>query len=252
MAFWRGLSGGGVMFAILVLRHGHGFVRQVRQTGAPGLGLVSWSVAGTLTFAFAVRWSTVADAAAVYAAMPFLTAALAWFVWRMPSSRSTLIAAGVAALGVGATMLGTADSGTWTGAALMVVSTGCFALQCVLLRRHPAVPVPIFVMLTSLLCAALMWPLSSRVAVGEVLVLVLSGVIQGTLGDWMFARGAQLLAPSRTALLATLDLPIGTVVAWLVLAEAPSAATLVGGGIVVAAVAGNVLWDLRGRPQQAG
>ena len=56
----------------------------------------------------------------------------------------------------------------------------------------------------------------------------------------LFIAGAKRLPPVDTALIGALDAPLAPVWVWLVFAETPAMATLIGGGIVFAAVLAHI------------
>ena len=236
--FWRGLGGGVAMLVVMALRHGLAAQAEFRRMGSAGLAVAGWSVAGTLLFVIALRLSTVADIAAIYAILPFVAAALARLLWGVGSDRGTLIAAAFALLGTVLTLQGSLGSGALTGNLVAFVMTLAYAMQVLLLGRHPDIPVMPTVVLGSLTCAALSVQVADPLAIAprEILILVGSGIFQGVLADFLFMRGSQRLPPTRTALLTTLDAPIAAASAWLVLAEQPADFTLIGGGLIVATV----------------
>jgi drug/metabolite transporter (DMT)-like permease len=62
----------------------------------------------------------------------------------------------------------------------------------------------------------------------------------------MLVTASRYLPPAEVALLTLLEVVLGPLWAWLGVGETPSAATLAGGTIVLAAVAGNELVALFG------
>ena len=54
------------------------------------------------------------------------------------------------------------------------------------------------------------------------------------------------------ALIGTLQTPLGTLWVWLAFSEVPTAATLAGGALVMAAVVGDIAIRRRAAPDQAG
>ncbi len=241
--FWRGLGGGLAMLAVLLVRHGLRAPDQFRNIGPAGLSVVAWSVAGTLLFVIALRLSTVADVAAIYAILPFAAAAAARILWGVDSDRGTLVAAAFALLGTVLTLQGSVGSGTWGGNLVAFVMTLAYAMQVLLLGRHPELPVMPTVAMGSLTCAALSLPMADPLAATprDILILLGSGIFQGVLADYLFMRGSQRLPATRTALLTTLDAPIAAVSAWLILAEQPADLTMIGGGVIVATVTVHTL-----------
>ena len=72
-------------------------------------------------------------------------------------------------------------------------------------------------------------------------LLALFGVSQFGLGLLLLAFGTPLVSATRGALLGVLQTPLGTLWVWLAFAEQPAMLTLIGGGIVLAAVVADML-----------
>jgi drug/metabolite transporter (DMT)-like permease len=62
-----------------------------------------------------------------------------------------------------------------------------------------------------------------------------------------FALGAKLLPAIETGLIAALDAPLAPVWVWFAFGETPSAATILGGIVVFAAVFGHIVLSARSR-----
>jgi drug/metabolite transporter (DMT)-like permease len=65
------------------------------------------------------------------------------------------------------------------------------------------------------------------------------------LGFGLFALGARWLPPTETALITALDAPLAPFWVWLVFGETPGTATMIGGIIVMVAVATHLGWQQR-------
>jgi drug/metabolite transporter (DMT)-like permease len=70
----------------------------------------------------------------------------------------------------------------------------------------------------------------------KVLELALFGTAQFGLGLLLLITGSRLISAARTSLLANLELPFAPLWVWLAFDEVPSRSTVVGGGIVCAAM----------------
>jgi drug/metabolite transporter (DMT)-like permease len=74
----------------------------------------------------------------------------------------------------------------------------------------------------------------------DLIILALFALVNQVMGFGLFALGARMLPPMETALVTALDAPLAPLWVWLFLAETPSAATLIGGGIVLTAVIAHI------------
>ncbi len=100
MLFWRGLFGGLLIAGYVVWRDGPLALAALRRIGRPGLVAAGCSTAATICFINALRETSVADVLVINATAPFMTAAMAWAWTGVRERRSTLLASGVALLGV--------------------------------------------------------------------------------------------------------------------------------------------------------
>jgi drug/metabolite transporter (DMT)-like permease len=57
--------------------------------------------------------------------------------------------------------------------------------------------------------------------------------------------GSRLIPATETALISTLETPLGPVWVWLAFGEVPTTAAFVGGAIVLAAVVGHIVAESR-------
>lgn len=104
--------------------------------------------------------------------------------------------------------------------------------------------------LSALLSALAAWPLSQAldVSAAELTLLALFGLVNSALGLTLFTLGARRLPAVETALIGALDAPFAPIWVWLAFAETPGPATLIGGGIVFAAVAAHIWTSARKAP----
>ncbi len=133
-----------------------------------------------------------------------------------------------------------------------------FAVATVFLRRRRQVQMLPAAALAALL-AALVAVFAARprsTDAGDLLLLALFGAGQLGLGMILFTAGARRIPVAEASLIAVLESVLGPVWVWLAIGENPGLPSLIGGVIVLAALAGHTAADLRrerrGAPAQAG
>src|SRR5579862_8100261 len=104
MIAWRGIFGAAGLCAVLAVSREES-TRRFASLGWLGWLFVAQSAAGMMFYLLALRHTTVASVAVIYATAPFLAAALGWMVLRERPSASSL-AASLAALAGVAVMVG--------------------------------------------------------------------------------------------------------------------------------------------------
>ena len=241
--FWRGLFACPAIAALVLWTHGGGVWAALRGMGAAGWLVALCDVVVSVTYVAALALTAVADVAVVYATVPLLTAALARLALREPLRAGVVVGGLAAAAGVAVMVGGAAGERNLLGIALAVVMTGGMAAMTVLVRRHRDVPLAPAALASALVTTFVALPLASaEVPDGARLgVLAPFGAVQMALGLVLFILGSRLVPPAEAALLTCLEAPLAPVWVWLAFAELPDAATWVGGGVVLAAVAGHLL-----------
>ncbi|SKA15834.1 EamA-like transporter family protein [Enhydrobacter aerosaccus] len=243
MLFWRGVFGGLFLVGMLVWRERTKTLRAVLAIGRDGILIGLCSAVATVCFINAMRLASVADVLVIDATIPFLTAGIAWLVIGEREDRITL-AASVAAFTGMIIMAGPAVAeGHFLGDLLALVMATLMSLVLVLIRRRPDVSMLPAVGLSAFLCAAIVSPLARPFSVdaSDIALLALFGASQFGLGLLLLSLGTPLVSATRGALIGVLQTPLGTLWVWLAFAEAPGAATLAGGLVVIAAVVADIV-----------
>lgn len=244
---WRGLFGGAFVGAFLISRHGREAWRMTRGMGWPGWIVTACSTAAMSAFIPALKLTSVANVAIIYATVPFFAAFLAWAWHGERASRPVLVASAIALLGIGITVTGSGAGGTALGDLVALFTTAASAAMIVALRHYRAIPLLPTACLANLLGALLALPFAAPLdlASGDLVNLALFGFFQITLGLTLFTIGSRLIPASNAALINVLESPLAPFWVWLAFGDVPSAATLVGGAVVLAAVVGQLWWDNR-------
>ncbi len=247
--FWRGCFGGLFIGLFTVWRLGRETLPSLRALGWRGWVITALSTSAMLTFIPALKLTTVANVAVIYAATPFVAAALSWAWLKERPSGRTLVACAAALVGVAITVGGATDAGGRWGDGLTLVMTIAVALMMVAVRRWPAVPLLPMACLSNWLGMLLSWPFADPGAVSLAGLggLALFGLFQMTLGLTLFSFGSRLVPPTEAALIGVLDTPLSPLWVWLAFGEVPSLYAVGGGAVIVAAVAGNILGEAQPR-----
>jgi drug/metabolite transporter (DMT)-like permease len=249
MLFWRGLFAGLMILGIIIVQERRRTLAAMRAVGRPGLAVALCSTAATILYLNAFRRTSVADVAVIFAAAPFVTAGLGWLWLGIAEPWSTLTASLVALLGVSIMVGGAVTDGHLIGDLLAFGMTVCMAMMMLILRRQQATPMLPAACLSALLCPLAVWPFGAPLAVGggDMLNLFLFGTTQFGLGLALLTVGGRWVSATENALLNTLEAPLAIAWVWLCFAETPAVTSLVGGGIVVAAVVAQVWYGNRSR-----
>lgn len=250
MLFWRGLFGGAAVFALFFFMEKGDGLKVLRSLRWPAWAVAVLSAAAMISGIGAFRFTTVANAMVIYATVPFVTAAIAYFVIGERPSRSTLIGSTVALAGVGVMLWGSELGGTLFGQFLAVLTTLCMATFTTLMRRHRDVPMLPAMAISSWLCALAGFFFSSGIAVSttDFLLCVAFGIFQSASGLALYAIGSRRIPAAEATLLAALEVPLTPLWVFVFLGETPNLQTLLGGSIVLAALFTHIIAEFRRRP----
>jgi drug/metabolite transporter (DMT)-like permease len=247
--FGRAGFGGlcGLIVAFFDWRAGRLDLARLKTPVAPLVVLLSsTAISG---YVAALMTTTVADVLVIYATLPFIAAGLARLVTGETPSRRTMIAAGVALIGVLVMVADGLGDGRFLGQALSLFMTAGFAGLVVLQRRDPGLPVAPINALAALVASAFGFAVagSLRMTAFDVVDLFFFGVSTITVAFALFMEGAKTVPPAEASLIAMLDVVMGPLWVWIAFRERPSAATFVGGLFVLAAAAWRIAPELRRR-----
>ena len=256
--FWRGVFCASFLAAVTALRERGDTARVLAGMGPSGLGVsVCFAIASTC-FIMALDRTAVANVLIIQSLSPFMAGLLGWAWMGERVAGRTWIAMSVALLG-SAIMLSryvhtTPAAGSLSGDLLAFTVALSFASAIVLLRRGRQVQMLPAAGLAALLTAVFA-SLSARPRAADardLVLLAIFGAGQLGLGMILFTAGARRIPVAEASLIAVLESVLGPVWVWLLLGENPGLPSIVGGVIVLAALAGHTAADLRLERSVAG
>jgi drug/metabolite transporter (DMT)-like permease len=242
---YRGASTGLAMVILVALRRRH---RPVDFSAiAPASWVAGVVLAGTsMLYILALGRTTAATTVFLLAAAPIVAAVIGWLWLGERVARSTILAIASTSIGVTITVGAGLDVGAGTGllfASLIPVSIGIYS---VLMRSAPDVdPVVPTLIAGSVLAvvagtAALMTD-GLAVSLRDAALATLSGGIALGIGLPFFNLGHRSVPAARVPLLLMTEVVLAPLWVWIWPGEVPSAATLVGGAVILASVVGLVV-----------
>ena len=258
VVFWRSLWAAAFLIAFMAWRDGpRGTVKLFRGMGLPGLAVAVCFATASTCFVVALAYTKVANILLMQAGVPLLAALLSWLLFREKVSVATWAAIAGVIVGVAIMVsesLGGAVSPIGDGLALLIAFM--FSVATVITRRFAQVRMTPATCLGTIFAALFAASQASQFAVSprDMGFLFAFGVVNLGVGLAFFATGARLIPAAIAALLGTFEPILGPVWVWLVHGEVPSARTMVGGVVVVAALFVHIGLELRrqSRPARPG
>jgi drug/metabolite transporter (DMT)-like permease len=242
-AFWRSLFLCAVIAALLFAQYRSGAIRKLVSIGWPGLvSSLSWAAMLTC-FMLALSLTTVANALLMMGVLP-LCAAIAGrlFLGERVAAHTWLAITGAAA-GIGVMFHDALHSGNLAGSliALVVPVAAAANTVAVKLGRGQVDLVPAL-LLGGVISVLIAWPLAAPFSASPRDLALYGGlaVFQLALPCILLVRVVlPRLSAAEVGLLSLLEVVLGPLWVWLALGEEPAGAVIVGGLVVLAAVAVN-------------
>jgi drug/metabolite transporter (DMT)-like permease len=225
---------------VAVLTRGH--VVSAFRLSRGELGVAVATATASTSFIVAINHAGVANVLFMQALSPILAALIAWVVLHERVAPRTWLAMGVALAGV-AVMVGGPGGLRGLGLVLSIVMTTAFATALVITRHRRDVSMAPALCLSQVLVFACAAPFAepSTIDGRNLMYIAALGIGQIGLGLVFMTIGARLIPASEVALITLLEIVLGPLWVWIVLSERPSTSTLVGGAIVLAAVAAQAM-----------
>jgi drug/metabolite transporter (DMT)-like permease len=243
MVFWRSAVMAAVVALWLLLRHRGRAVAAIRAVGAAGCGSALLLTGAFVGYVLSIQSNAVASTMLVMSATPLVAAALARLLLGEKLTRPTLLAIGLASVGIAIMFGDGVGHGHAAGSALAFLVALCFGGNIVLLRRYRHVDMVPAMLLAGIVSALLTLPFAGAFAVPvrDIAILAVMGVFQLALGLFLFVRGTPYLSAAEVGLLGLLETVCAPLWVWIGIGEQPPAAALLGGALVLVAVVGQSL-----------
>ena len=238
---YRGLSTALVMVLLIIVR------RSGRPVSFAGVSWRTWAAALVLAvtsmlYILALSRTSAATTLFLLAAAPVFAAIIGWVLLRERVEQSTLIAIGITAVGVTIMVGAGLDAGSALGlffAALIPVLVGLYSvIQRSVARVDPVIPTLIAAVFLTLGSGVIALSDSGLGVSGRDLTMaVISGGFAMGLGLPLFNLGHRSVAAARIPLLIMTEVVLAPLWVWIWPGETPDAGTLIGGAVIMSAVA---------------
>jgi drug/metabolite transporter (DMT)-like permease len=250
IVFWRSIFMVIFMLGVLALWHRTSVFKKIGEVGTQGLLAGAFLASTFFFFILSITHNTVANTLVLMSTLPFFVAFFGRIFLGELVSLRTWVSIAVALSGIILMFADGIDSGQSLGNFLALGVPTAFALNIVILRRaHASVSMVPAVMLAGLFSIVvslpLAWPLTATLH--DLTVLCIMGWVQLGTGCLLMTIATRHLSAAEVGLLALLETTFGPIWVWLGIGERPTAIALVGGLIVIGALLGNGLLDMRNR-----
>lgn len=246
IVFWRSATASLFLFLYMLIRHGRHVPHLFLHMGWPGLIVALCYTSASISLIIALSYTSVAKTLIIVSSAPFLTALLGRAVLGERVSWLSWMAIAASAGGITLMVSDSYGQGSIVGDLAAFGIAVAQAIAVVTMRRYRDIRMMPGMLVATSLATLIALPLAGTLAVSarDAVLLTFFGAGQLGLGLAMFSVGAALIPAAQAALLNVVEPILGPLWVWIVLGERPSDAALLGGSIVLVALAVHTAADL--------
>lgn len=252
MVAWRGLLMGAVFLLAWALSSRDRGRDLVALAGAAGLGAALAHGANAWLFTSGIAAAPVAVVLIAVSTVPVVSALLSRAVLGERTRPATWVTMGLVMLGIAWAVVGDGldvalGAGALVGAVAGLGVALMLATGFVIFRRNPGLPI--------LLCAGVGSLASGLVGVlragpesmgdGNIWAIAITGLVLLPVAFFAMNAAARMTQAANVSLILLLETVLGPIWVWWGTGEAPTPAMWTGGALVVASLAGYLLWTAR-------
>ena len=239
--FWRGLLGGTVVTLAYFAVYRGDLWRRWTSLGAPALWFIAVYVITTFCFVYAVRETSVANTLFIVSISPVFSALISWTALGERPDRRTVRTIILALIGVGIIASGSDEGGPNSlDGDLAALGAAFFLASSFVISRsvRPKSMSPL-VGPAGLASALVALPLVADFSIpdGSLWPLLAMGLFIMPLATWCLTTGPRLIPAPEVSLLMLIEAVFGPLIVWWALSEYPGDLTLIGGAVILGALA---------------
>ena len=239
LLFWRGLLCAiGLVGITLLLDRSDGF-RRLFAIGRPELQIIAVNACMHVLFVLAILNTTVANVLVIMSISPLLGAILSQFVLGEPVARRTWYTTVAVFIGLVLIFSQSLGGGTLVGDLSAFAVAVLLACNFVLLRRYRKVSMIPAVAWSMAVTAVIAWPLAIPASLDDMgwVYTLLLGLAILPVSSALITLGPRYLPAPEVGLIMLLETLLGPLWVWLVIREVPPTETLIGGAMILVALA---------------
>ncbi|QHQ35742.1 DMT family transporter [Algicella marina] len=249
-AFWRGLSAGVIILAVILATQGPRAYTALLRTGRAGMIYTVLLATTTPAFVLAVTNTSVANVVFIFAAMPIFASIFGRLFLGEPIRRRMVLTMSAVIAGLAVIAYGSAETAiaSWKGDLWALYVAAAYAAALTAVRRVrgasmvPAIPVAYIGAAVAMALLANPLPALS----GQWPLFLGHGLFIAA-GTCLLAIGPRYITAAEVSLLVLLESVLAPLLVWAVVGENPGRMALAGGAIVIGALLVSNLIALRNR-----
>ncbi|TYB82246.1 DMT family transporter [Maritimibacter fusiformis] len=256
IAFWRALFAGLTIGCGVLIFQGPGAFRGLTRHGRPMLIYILTLAVSSNLFVVAVSMTSVANVVFIIAAMPAFAALFSFVFLGERLSRRTALTIAAVAVGIAIIAFGSGDSerATIEGDLVALLVPAFFAIALTAARSMKSISllpaIPVSFLIGTIVLAPFATPMS--VPSDDWIFVILHGGVFIAASTAFISMGPRYLPSAEVSLLILLESVLAPILAWVVVDEDPGRWAIVGGSVVIGALAVSNLVALARRRRHPG
>jgi drug/metabolite transporter (DMT)-like permease len=253
IVFWRA-SAHLIFFPIVIaIFWGRSVLREARAVGWPALVVASTMCGTYVLHVLGMTGTTVANALILQSMTPLYVAVLGWWLLGERLSIGGWLVIALAFGGLAIVVAGSLGGGHMSGNIFASLVACCSATHVLILRHYRSRNLAAVTLLAAGAAAIIAFPLADPFhnTPRDIISLILLGGVQMSFGVTCFMMALRRLPAAEVTLIALLEPILGPFWVWLIIGEQPATTTLIGGAVVIVALAVHVLLTTRRLRQES-
>ena len=242
IVFYRSLFAG--LFFLLFVRRSAAVPR-----GALAIAMASYTAAIS-AFVAANKLTTAANAIVLQYTAPIFVFLIVAGLFRERIAGATWAALALGMSGIAVIFAGSRGQPDFAGVMVALLSGVLFSIYMVSLRFLKSVPPGTLTCLNNLACCLLLLPFVARqlsLTGAECLIIAVMGIVQLGVPYWLFSKAVEKISVQEASLIVLIEPVLNPLWVALMVREIPSAATFVGGALIVVGLAARYGWAAHAR-----
>ena len=232
--FWRGLLYAVGVSLLVFIKYRSKTIKEFQNIGKGGLLIGFFSGISTGTFVFAIVYTSIANALVIISTGPIMIAIVSWFLLKEKSSLITWASMIIVFIGIYIVMSGNFGGDKLVGDLFALATAVMMGFTFTLTRKYKTINMVPVNAIGGVIAAFIAFIMANKIAVPiEVFKYVLA---MGTILSISFSLitiAPRYMPAAEVGMIMPLETVLGTLIAWYVINEEPTAKALIGGSIVI-------------------
>ena len=232
--FWRGLLYAVGVSLLVFIKYRSKTIKEFQNIGKGGLLIGFFSGISTGTFVFAIVYTSIANALVIISTGPIMIAIVSWFLLKEKSSLITWASMIIVFIGIYIVMSGNFGGDKLVGDLFALATAVMMGFTFTLTRKYKTINMVPVNAIGGVIAAFIAFIMANKIAVPiEVFKYVLAMGAILSISFSLITIAPRYMPAAEVGMIMPLETVLGTLIAWYVINEEPTANALVGGSIVI-------------------